>query len=337
MIFPSYPSSRLVGIELEADGGPNHDRVNFPDDLPGWSRKDDSSLNSQGYEYVLEPAVPLADALPKVQALCSALRAGKCLVHTKGSLHVHVQAHDLDHEAALRLVRLYHCFQPHISLLVGPSRLSSHYCKVSKCQTLEALKADFRLDEPAPSRAEAKQSRQFAAVNAAMLRVNNPAHRSIEFRQGSASTRPDSIYGWACLMAILVDVAAAGIQPDYETLDGMDFDAFCLKIDTIATAAGGQGMAEWLRWRAAFMGEAKVNPEKVVAAFGARAHGVFFVAKKFNISAASASDLCRRLERGGDLTKVRAGYWRPAYAQSAAADLLALREAQTSHAFLHSL
>lgn len=239
-----FTSPRLVGVELEYDAGTmEFQRPALP---TGWRETTDGSLRN-GYEYVLDPPVPISHYKLSAKKWADAWDEYKIGLASRGGFHVHVQAHDVDHPAAYRVVRLYTHFQPVINKLVGKSRQDNHFCPPYSLDiSLESLIAMFNLNTSAIDRSSAKCARRYSVVNCAMLRCQSSFDRSLEFRQGSSSRRFSVVYGWPCFVTALTEVAIdepgfhAAINED-ATLDGLR--------RTMDIHQHSRGMSDWVAWR----------------------------------------------------------------------------------------
>lgn len=286
LVLPTYESNRLVGLELELDAG--NTRLALPESTPaGWSQKSDGSLHN-GYEYVLEPAIKLRNVLPIIQAFDKAFNDAHTNVGTRGGYHVHVQSDDLTVDDAYSLVKLYTHFQPIINHLVGPSRRNNSYCPpYANGVTREQVIQKFRLNTSASNRYDAKCSRSYSVINLAMMRCTDPAERSVEFRQGSPSKRTENIFGWACFVVALTDIAknAVYVEHTMETPPTLARLVNCVK-DFEANSRGISGVAGWIEWRHDYM-NAKPTDEQVAKAVelaATRPIGIYGIARALDIN-----------------------------------------------------
>lgn len=312
-----YPSSRLVGIELEID--PGRSGCGPIEAAEGWSSKGDGSLSCYGCELVLEPAVPLSSAREAIERQCASLK--NINVKARGGFHVHVQTPSESLENIWQLTLWYAAAQEHINKLVGQSRINNRFAMPYDGRTRSAWKDLFQLDQPASNRQDAKGSRQYWCVNPAMWRCRRHTDRSIEFRQGSISKRAFVVYGWACLMTCLVDLAAR--KPAPNTLSWGQFKA---EIAEQTEIAGGHGMAEWLEWRQDYL---HGNPSleminKLVSVIGTSRVGMYGASRKLDVSLPFAKKLLAEASRRGVLSPVGNGTYKPGYDSFAEADLAQL-------------
>lgn len=283
-------STRLVGLELELDVG--RTPWNGSTDAPsGWSRKTDGSL-SNGFEYVLEPPRPFDLVGGHIQAFCQKFTAVNLM--KSGGFHVHVQAHDYTMEDAKNLVRLYAKFQSSsIGKLVGRSRNNNRFCRnFGRRVDWSDLCNSFKLNRSAQNRWEAKDTRQFYAINLAMLRCRNAVERSLEFRQGSPSKRYPCVFGWTAFVVALTEWAKA---PNIErVISGPStFGKFVDQLHDFEVDRGWDGLAKWVVWRKNYLHESDIEPylDKLHTVFGQKAHGIFHVSRVLDINLPTAQRL----------------------------------------------
>jgi len=328
--FPTYQSTRLVGLELEFDAG----RTTFtPPILPaGWVGHSDGSLRN-GQEYVLEPAVPLSLALPYIRAFDDAVTRAKTNVSKSGGYHVHVQAHDLTHDHLFRLVQIYTHFQRTINGLVGASRRNNTFCPpYDGSITKERLVEMFSLHRPAASRGAAKGSRQYSVINLAMCRCANVMERSAEFRQGSTSRKAINVFGWASFVTCLVDLAQTDLFHEYMSGDGRASLVGLAKL--LHQFSPASGISQWVKWRHEYMNE-DATPELIERVIRELRdpHGIFHISRQLNINLALAKKTAEAAVAAGRVQRVEESYYRAAYRTWAAADLSELeREGVTREA-----
>jgi len=303
--LPQYASNRLIGIELEYDAGGTE--FTKPTLIPsGWSEKYDGSLRN-GFEYVLEPALSYNQALPVVQTFCDAFNAAKTNISTRGGYHIHVQAHDYDdqHHDSTRLCKIYKHFQPIINSLVGKSRVGNSYCQGVTVADRDALIRNFHLTTPARNRGEAKGSRNYSAVNLAMMRCTNPNHRTIEFRQQSSSKRLACVWGWATLMVALVDLAKNEELCGRWLRKMVTLGNFKEMLGEHSSLVGATGLAEWVQWRHDYL-NAEPTPqflEQLQAACTNRPSGLFTLARAVDANLAVVKKAADMLVESGALSK----------------------------------
>lgn len=328
--IPVYRGSRLLGIELEFDAG--NATFNLPDRLPaGWNRQVDGSLYN-GTEIILNPPEPHEAAIPKIQALNTALDSIGTYAGRRGGMHVHVQVADYTIEDCVRLANLYRHFQPVINHLVAKSRVNNHFCPAYTAPvTCHMLIEKFRITTPAATRNEARCSRSYSVVNFAMVRCANPQDRTVEFRQGSTSKRADCVAGWAAFLLALTDLAhnedaCMGVLEEYPaTLAGLK-----RAMAVVEQLTGNQSLAEWVQWRYDYMNEEPTPQliDEAVRRIGTRWHGMFFVSRSLNINNALAQKILKKAHAQGKLEKNGVKYRAP-YAAHAESDLNDLVEAMT--------
>lgn len=328
--IPYYPSRRLIGLELEYAAGSNG--VYHRPDVPnGWLAKSDGSLHNGGEEFVLEPPLPLVEALPAVEEFSKASIKAKTYLAKLGGYHIHVQVHDLSIEDATRVVQLYWRFQDQIDMLCGQSRRSkpvpNEYAlpfDVDHMPTEPELDDMFQLSYPAANRPDAKRSRQKRVVNLAMMRCSNLLHRSIEFRQPSPSKLTVNIYGWACFACGLVEIAKhkkfCNVFIKSRQASWPKFLALCRRIERVT---GARQLVEWVTWRKNYLA---VQPDqekldKLYSGLVDKAHGLFYISRRLNVNLAVASALVANEVAKGRLVVEAPGKWRVRYDAVAPRDL----------------
>jgi len=311
--------SRLLGIEIELDSGNTEFRR--PVGLTGWHETDDGSLRN-GYEYVMA-ATPFNRARPLIQDFDDKVTAARTNVESRGSMHVHVQAHDLTPEHALTLCHLYTRYQRDIDMLVAPSRRSDKryvYCKPHPAElTLSQWKETFKWDSKASSREGAKRGDRYWTVNCQPMSVDRAASRSVEFRQGGPTRKAVNIYGWASLCVALVKISKLGGSVS-------DFQSPNL-VALLRNSLPRSGVAEWVQWRTEYLNQ-PVTPELVEKAVEAlnRYHGIHHVSRCLNIPLPVAKAVCMEGVRQNVLTADGAKFRRVGAATRSDADYTAENE-----------
>lgn len=338
-VVPVYPSERMVGLELEYDAG--RTELRLPPRIPhGWSKKSDGSL-SNGYEMVLEPPLRLPDSIPVCRTFCQAFNDARTNTCKSGGFHVHVQAPDYNNHDCFQLVRLYSHFQAVINSLLGKSRHNNHFCPPYRAGVSQRdVEAMFNLNSPASSRNEAKCSRSYSVLNFAMMRCRDPQHRTVEFRQGSATKRFECVVGWATLCVALVDIARDEQVVQAAVSGPGSMERFLGVVSSHERSVGSSGLRDWVVWRHHYMNAEPTDAQvsEAVSMMSSRPRGIFYVSRAMNVNLAMAS---RILERAVDrrlVTRVgRGGYesgikYQASYAAWAAADATALEAAAMARA-----
>lgn len=335
--IPTYPTVRLVGIELEIDTA--RQTLTLPSDTPGWAINRDGSLSSNGRELVLDPPRSLPDAVPLIRNICKQLI--DINVHKTGSLHVHVQAHDYNHDDAHDLVKLYTHFQPVINRLVGQSRVGCRYCPpYPRGLRKDELISKFQLNSPAHDRNGARSSRVYSVINLAMLRCHTPSHRTIEFRQGSVSKRAICVAGWATLMVALVDIAKvdkeliqsleSGLVPPRMRARAADsqfkllMEKFLELLLAHEARSGAHGLKDWVMWRHEYLygRPTMANARKLADALIGGPKGLFGISRLLDTNISYAQRLIDfALQRGLISRHPHKPIYMVAYDSCSAADL----------------
>ena len=303
--IPVYPSTRLLGLEVEVDAGLNN-KLKLPSRLPnGWNHQHDESLHN-GRELILVPPENYTNALPKIVALYVALDELGTYASKRGGYHVHVQVADYTLDDAVRLANLYRHFQPVLDTLVAQSRVNNTYCPPYRTEVTAAVLEDmFDISNPASSRGVAKCSRSYSVANFAMMRCENRNDRTVEFRQGSTSKRADCIAGWAAVMLALVDLAKTKVLCEEAMELPVTLAGFCRVMLLAEGLTGAKLLADWVRWRYDYLNEEPTQAmvDAAVAAIGTRWHGMFFVARELNVNNALAQRILDKGLHQGKLVK----------------------------------
>lgn len=329
----NYRSSRLIGIELEVDAGST--KLRLPDLHEGWEKKADGSLRN-GYEFVLNPALPQETAETTVRTFLEALDKARANTTKRGGLHVHVQAsdYDEDHIDSFSLAKLYSHFQPVIDTLVGKSRVNNQYCQPYRAGiTKDQLISMFNMDSPATDRNSARVSRRYSVVNFAMMRCARPAMRSVEFRQGSPSKRHECVWGWATLMVCLVDMALEPLLMEHEIMrEEPTLANFAQLISFHEQRKGFSGVADWVLWRHDYINADPTEDQiaRAVSLMGHAPRGLFHISRSMDINLPLAAKIMDQAERLGLVTAMRAAggkKYRAQYSNWAEQDLAQLEEA----------
>lgn len=319
------PLYRLVGLEVELDpGSAAFHQPTLPD---GWKAITDGSI-PRGMEYIMTTPLPAIEAATSIKAFSDACIKAKMYASKAGALHVHVQVSDYDHDDAGRLAALYDHYQLVIDRLVAPSRRSpvhNTYCAPLPSRiTKDQLVALFNLDRPAANRSEAKGSRHRMVLNFAPLRVSNPLERSIEFRQPSVSKKYINLYGWATFAIGLVELARHQRYARRYIKLKPTLTNFIWMMKRIEKLTGISNLAEWARWRVAYMG-GEYSPElprKLYGLISRGAHGLFYIARGLNINVGTAKRLVENEVEKGNIIKMPTGNkWRAQPCASAASDV----------------
>ena len=303
--IPVYPSSRLIGLELEID--PGSTGAAPPASVQGWNRHRDGSLSQNGSEFVLDPPLTLEDAKSVVQGFATVMSKVNTL--KAGGFHVHVQTPDDVRPAkiAAAVAKIYTHFQTQINRLLGKSRHNNRYCPpFSSCPSETTLTNEFQLNEQARNRADAKCSRAYRTVNFAMLRCVTPAHRTIEFRQGSVTKRYECIIGWAAFCVALVEISFNEELVAKVLNSSASWKNLVNMVRTHQELVGATNIAEWLEWRREYM-EAKPTEAQLKAAaeiLGTKPHGVFFVSRKLDINLPLTEKILQELTDRGLAAKI---------------------------------
>jgi hypothetical protein len=223
---------------------------------------------------------------------CAAASDKKIYAGKRGSTHVHVQAHDLTHWQMYALSKFYWDCRDFIGRLVPPSRNKNDYCPIKDPGRFDSFVQSWNLGHHYATREEACRppggtsggfftQHRYNAVNLSPVRVADPLKRSVEFRQGAASTRFASSYGWASFCVALVEMASAVTANDLveAPTTWSSFVGTIAKIDT--------RLADWMEWRADYLYRTPTDEDlsAVIEAMGdGRDYGLFPVSRRADVS-----------------------------------------------------
>lgn len=252
--IPVYDSDRLIGIELEFDAGSMTFRL--PSLPQAWMSKTDGSLRN-GREVVLRDPVKLSELRPHLVSLQRKLQSVHTGINHLGGFHVHIGGPGWTPHVAYRVVKMYTKYQNVINTLVGNSRVGNRFAQpYNNSITENRLIEQYRLNSPATTREEAKQSRCYSVVNVAAVRCRNPAIRSVEFRQGSTTRRASNIWGWVCFLMSMVDMSHDGLTSFYDDAVARydnTLNDLVEMLHQFEIVRGVDHVADWVTWRYAHM------------------------------------------------------------------------------------
>jgi hypothetical protein len=304
----AFRTGRLVGVEIELDA--SYSAPVHAVDVAGWSRKPDASVY-RGWEYVLEPAIPFTQLRDSVRRFCATASDKKVYAGKKGSTHVHVQAHDITHWQMYALSHFYYEARDFICKLVPPSRVTGNiYCPIKAVGDFNSFYQSWNLGFFYANRAAACRPThvgsfvtqgRYNAVNLSPVRVEDPMQRSIEFRQGAASTRFASSYGWSAFCVALVEMVKNLPEGQLLTVP-TTWSSFVGIISNFDAALG-----QWVEWRADYLyrdaNEDDVSAVSDVMGDG-RDYGLFTVARRADMSLNVAKKVLDLLIQRGSVSKV---------------------------------
>lgn len=304
----AFRTGRLCGVEIELDASfsaPVH-----AVDVNGWSRKGDGSIH-RGWEYVLEPAVPYVQLRDTMRRFCATASDKKVYAGKKGSTHVHVQAHDISHWQMYALSHFYYEARSFICKLVPPSRVKDNiYCPIKPVDDYQSFCRSWNLGYFYENRSQACRpphvgsfvtQGRYNAVNLSPVRVEDPMQRSIEFRQGAASTRFASAYGWSSFCVALVEMVK-NLQEGQLLTVPTTWSSFVGII-----ASFDANLAQWAEWRADYLYREPSEDDftAISDAMGdGRDYGLFTVARRADLSLSVARRALDQLVERGVIAKV---------------------------------
>lgn len=190
---------RAQGLEAEGEGYNHTTR-------PHWKIVNDGSVvGANGFELV-SPVLRGLEGLADLEKACRALRICGAKVNSTCGLHIHFGMRDTTIAHARQVVRNYLALEPTIDQLVPASRRNNSYCQsLRRGRTLaaaeQAILAATTMTELA---AAANANDRYHKVNVTSF----ARHRTLEFRQHSASTDYEKISLWVKLLHHLIDYSA---------------------------------------------------------------------------------------------------------------------------------
>jgi len=201
--------ARRFGVEAEFNGATPQAVVNTASALGGiamnvesynhavresWKIVSDASCGSE----LVSPPMSGQVGHDQIKVACRALSASNARVDRRCGLHVHIEARDLDANAARRVVRNYTANQALIDSLLAPSRRNNRFAlpwndfelrQIENCATIQDV-----------ARA---QSGRYKTVNFASF----PRYGTIEFRQHQGTQNAEKISNWVKLLDALIDIS----------------------------------------------------------------------------------------------------------------------------------
>lgn len=117
-------SSEIVGIEVEVENsGANHQ---IPRGSP-WNQEADGSLRNNGIEYVSRP-IPASFVPGALQQLLTGVLDQDCHFSPRTSVHVHINAQDMQTHQVHDLVMVYSIFEKLLYKFAGRGRIRNIFC-----------------------------------------------------------------------------------------------------------------------------------------------------------------------------------------------------------------
>jgi hypothetical protein len=208
-----------------------------------------------------------------------------------GSIHVHVQSHDLDMDQVFSVVKFYSKYQSVIDKMVPESRVNCRWAQpYARGITADRVSSMFSLNIPVATRNLAKFTRQYSVVNCAMHRCAVPAHRTLEFRQQGVSRKACNTLGWVAFVSAIVDCAArfpAIIATANAARTGLP--SLLRFIAKYEEASGAKDIGAWVKWRISYLDQ-KATPAMVeeAAAYLTEFHGAFHLVRNMKVNNALA-------------------------------------------------
>lgn len=117
------PSEELIGIEVEVENI-TFDTRNI---LNTWQVTEDGSLRNSGVEFITRP-IPAFVAPAALQYLLKTFLNNDCSFSQRTSVHVHLNAQDMDMTQVSYITALYMVFEPFLYNFVGRGRRRNIYC-----------------------------------------------------------------------------------------------------------------------------------------------------------------------------------------------------------------
>jgi hypothetical protein len=215
--------NRLIGVEIEVSGTETFKPIRTA--LEEWrcSVVSDGSIvagrGGRGYEINSQPAS--GDLFcEQMDALGSALAAGKATANNSCGVHVHVDASDMGWWSVGKLIRLYAKLEPALFGIVEARRAKSTYCipcgtkfmaGIENPASVKDVKEKVLLDQYGRSSGKAvlkQQGNKYHSARYNALNLHSWFLRgTVEFRHHHGSTQGDKIKYWALTCASIVDRA----------------------------------------------------------------------------------------------------------------------------------
>lgn len=202
-----FPTDDNVGIEIELEN------IRLKKDITtglyttplGWTIHTDGSLRNGGVEFVFDGPISGYGITLRLESLLSYIKEYKlkpeCSPRT--SVHVHVDARDLEERDVFKWLMIYCIYEPLLFEAFAPERAESNFCvpiynSLISQDTISYLKAYswgyfFKL---APG---VNEHRRYAAVNLVALNKFS----SLEFRHLSGTFKPKPIIDWVSALLSL--------------------------------------------------------------------------------------------------------------------------------------
>ncbi len=221
--FP-IKSSQIVGIEVEVENV-LHD-LNIPKGSP-WVHTTDNSLRNSGAEFVSKPI--LASVAPAaISQLLTKILVQDCHFSPRTSVHVHLNAQDMELHQVVDLVLIYAIFEKLLYRFAGRGRVRNIFCvpitETSLCGNL--LDNTFRWEK-------------YTGLNLNPLHQpsaeTRTAYGTIEFRHMHGTFSVDKLCIWIDLITSLKDFIMKSSTKEIRTMivnmdDSFDFEALAREV-----------------------------------------------------------------------------------------------------------
>lgn len=216
-------STSVVGIEVEVENV-NHD-INIPRGSP-WVHTSDSSLRNSGAEFISKP-INANTAPAALHQLLTKILIQDCHFSPRTSVHVHLNAQDMEVHQVIDLVLVYAIFEKLLYRFAGRGRVRNIFCvpitETSLCGNL--LDGTFRWEK-------------YTGLNLRPLHEGNenrPAYGTIEFRQMHGTFSVDKLCIWIDLITNLKEFIMKSSTKDIRTMivgmdDSFDFEGLAREV-----------------------------------------------------------------------------------------------------------
>lgn len=209
-------SDRVIGIEVEVE---NHQLLRNPESGV-WHMDNDGSLRNNGVEWISLP-IPARWAPHALYELLITDLSQECCFSPRTSIHVHVNAQDLQPEQVIDATLLYAVVEPLLYRFTGRGRDKNIYCVPLYDTDLMNYISSRGLD------VAMERWSKYTGLNLLPLRE----HGTMEFRHMHGTFDHQKISVWIRLLTKIIDYAAAGRTKEVRrTVLSMDrhFDYFSL-------------------------------------------------------------------------------------------------------------
>lgn len=214
-------STELIGIEVEVENVQHH--VDIPGGSP-WAMTTDNSLRNTGMEFVSRP-IAASCAPASLNQLLGTLLNQECHFSPRTSVHVHLNAQDMELNQVTDLVLIYSVFERLFYKFAGRGRIRNIFCvPITETNLLHNF----------VQIGVGGEWSKYTGLNLAPLRHASrdgvSAYGTIEFRQMHGTFSVDKLCLWISLIVALKAFVLKSDTKDIRKLilgmdDNFDFDA----------------------------------------------------------------------------------------------------------------